>query len=55
MVHVILVEPAFPLNQREFARALKSVGAKVTGIGESPEQSLDSELRKWLAGYEPLR
>ena len=35
-MHVIFVEPAFPRNQREFPRALKSVGAKVTGIGESP-------------------
>ena len=35
-MHVIFVEPRFPANQRQFARALHAVGAKVTGIGESP-------------------
>jgi hypothetical protein len=33
-VDVIFVEPCFPANQREFVRALASVGARVIGIGE---------------------
>ncbi|MFK7991153.1 MAG: acetyl-CoA carboxylase biotin carboxylase subunit family protein [Sandaracinaceae bacterium] len=49
---VILVEPCFPANQRQFARALASVGARVLGIGERPVESLDAELRSWLAHYE---
>ncbi|MFT5049258.1 MAG: formate-dependent phosphoribosylglycinamide formyltransferase (GAR transformylase) [Chlamydiales bacterium] len=53
-MHVILVEPAFPRNQREFARALHAVGARVTGIGEAPLESLDGELRGWLHGYEQV-
>jgi hypothetical protein len=53
-MHVLLVEPAFPKNQREFARALHSVGARVTGIGESSLQSLDPELKGWLHGYEQI-
>ena len=39
-MHVIFVEPSFPKNQREFLRALSSVGARVTGIGEAPVEAL---------------
>jgi hypothetical protein len=51
-MHVLLVEPAFPKNQREFVRALRAVGAKVTGIGERPLEVLDHELKEWLYKYE---
>ena len=54
-MNVILIEPCFPANQREFARALHSVGATVIGIGEGPKESLDDELRHWLAHYEQIR
>ena len=54
-MNVILIEPCFPANQREFARALHSVGATVIGIGERPKESLDDELRRWLAHYEQVR
>lgn len=53
-IDVILVEPCFPANQREFARALHAVGARVTGIGERPKESLDEELRSWLIHYEQI-
>ncbi len=32
-MNVIFIEPSFPHNQREFVRALKTVGANVIGIG----------------------
>ena len=48
-MHVIFVEPAFPRNQREFPRALRQVGARVTGIGEAPIQALPDELRFTVA------
>lgn len=51
-MHVIFIEPAFPANQREFPRALRQIGARVTGIGERPLENLDPELRGWLHGYE---
>jgi formate-dependent phosphoribosylglycinamide formyltransferase (GAR transformylase) len=54
-MNVILIEPCFPANQREFARALHSVGATVIGIGERPKDSLDDELRHWLTHYEQIR
>jgi carbamoylphosphate synthase large subunit len=53
-VDVIFVEPSFPANQREFARALHAVGARVIGIGERPKSSLDDSLRHWLTHYEEI-
>ncbi len=53
-VDVAFLEPCFPANQREFVRALHAVGARVTGIGERPKESLDDELRHWLAHYEQV-
>jgi hypothetical protein len=54
-MHVLFVEPSFPKNQRQFVRALHAVGARVTGIGESPVDALDPELKSWLSGYEQVR
>src|SRR6201991_5042608 len=53
-VDVIFVEPSFPANQREFVRALHSVGARVIGVGERPKSSLDDGLRHWLTHYEEI-
>lgn len=53
-VDVVLIEPCFPANQREFARALHAVGARVTGIGERPREALDEGLRSWLFHYEQI-
>lgn len=53
-MHVILIEPSFPPNQREFARALHDVGVSVTGIGERPKDSLDDDLKRWLTHYEQV-
>ena len=51
---VIFVEPCFPANQREFVRALASVGARVIGIGERDKSTLDDDLRHWLTHYEQI-
>src|SRR5690606_25258660 len=53
-IDVVFIEPCFPANQREFARALHAVGARVTGIGERPKEHLDPELRHWLTHYEQI-
>jgi len=53
-VDVIFVEPCFPANQREFVRALASVGARVIGIGERDRSALDDGLREWLTHYEQI-
>lgn len=53
-MNVLFVEPSFPDNQREFVRALASIGAAVYGIGERPEGWLDPETRGRLAAYQQI-
>ncbi|MEM6762719.1 MAG: ATPase, partial [Pseudomonadota bacterium] len=53
-MNVLFIEPAFPSNQREFVRALHSIGATVLGIGERPYDWLDGEVKSWLAGYQQI-
>lgn len=50
-MNIVFVEPAFPRNQRRFVAALAAVGAEVIGVGETPEDQLDEELRSWMRGY----
>ena len=54
-MNVCFLDPGFPSNQREFVRALVSVGARVHGIGDRPVEWLDGELRGWLASYRQVR
>jgi formate-dependent phosphoribosylglycinamide formyltransferase (GAR transformylase) len=51
-MNVVLVEPFFPANQRQFARALAEAGATVIGIGEYGLDVLDAQLKGWLYHYE---
>src|SRR5579863_7286234 len=53
-MNVIFVEPFFPRNQREFARALAEAGATVIGIGEYAYDGFDADLKGWLADYEQV-
>ncbi len=53
-MNVIFLEPGFPSNQREFVRALASVGAHVVGVGDRPYDWLDDELKGWLGGYQQI-
>ena len=51
VVNVVFVEPFFPPTQRQFVRALAEVGANVIGIGESPTETLDEQLKSWMSHY----
>lgn len=51
-MHILVIAPNFPSNQREFVRALKAVGAVVTGIGDTAVEHLDEQLKGWLDFYE---
>lgn len=51
-MNVILVEPFFPANQREFVRALAEAGATVISIGEYPADAFDADLSDWLYHHE---
>jgi len=53
-MNVVLVEPFFPSNQRQFAGALAEVGATVIGVGETPLYGLDDQLKDWLTHYEQV-
>lgn len=53
-MNVIFVAPNFPNYQRQFVRALKNVGANVIGIGESPYDWLDDEVKGALHEYEQV-
>lgn len=53
-MNVILLEPSFPDNQKQFARALAEVGATVIGIGERPKDWLDDDVKGWLTHYEQV-
>jgi carbamoylphosphate synthase large subunit len=50
-MNVVFVEPFFPSSQRHFARALAEAGATVIGVGESPAEALDEQLKGWLHDY----
>lgn len=54
-MNIIFIEPAFPSNQREFVRALHSIGATVWGIGERPYDWLDGETKHWLHHYQQIK
>jgi carbamoylphosphate synthase large subunit len=53
-MNVVFVEPFFPANQRQFARALAEAGATVIGIGEYPVDAFDDQLKGWLYHYERI-
>jgi hypothetical protein len=54
-VNIIFLEPGFPANQRQFVRALHSIGANVLGVGDRPYEWLDDELKSWLGGYQQIK
>ncbi|WP_109472677.1 ATP-grasp domain-containing protein [Ornithinimicrobium cavernae] len=53
-MNIVFVEPHFPRNQREFVRALAEAGANVLGVGETPAEYLDDELKSWMKHYEQV-
>ena len=53
-MHIVHVAPHFPAVQKQFVRALKQVGAKVTGIGEPSADHLPHDVRQWLDHYEQV-
>ena len=54
-MNIIFLDPGFPANQREFVRALASIGAHVLGVGDRPWEWLDDELKGWLGGYQQIK
>ncbi|MET0711145.1 MAG: ATPase, partial [Jiangellaceae bacterium] len=50
-MNVVFIEPFFPSTQRNFVRGLAEAGATVIGIGESPPEMLDDQLKSWMTHY----
>ena len=54
-MNIIFVEPSFPANQRQFVRALASIGANVYGVGERPYDWLDDETKSCMVHYQQIK
>lgn len=50
-MHVLFIAPDFPSYQKHFVRALKEVGAKVSGIGDRPAEHMPDEVKHMLDAY----
>ena len=53
-MHVILLAPHFPANQLRFLQGLKRVGARVTGILDSPPERVPSQVLALLDDAEVI-
>jgi len=53
-MHVILLAPHFPANQRRFVQGLKNVGARVTGLCDAKPEHIDHQVLGLLDDYEYL-
>lgn len=54
-MHILLVGPDLFAAFHDFARAAKELGARVTGIGSTPQSRLRSGLKRHLDGWEQVR
>jgi hypothetical protein len=54
-VNVLFISPGFPTEMPWFVRGLAEVGARVYGLGESPEAALPDSVRQVLWGYLQVR
>lgn len=50
-MNVLFLSPNYPPEMQQFTRGLAEVGAKVFGIGDTPEATLPPHVRRHLAGY----
>ncbi len=50
-MNVLMISPGYPAEMPLFTRGLAEVGARVYGVGDQPQQSLDPELKRSLHAY----
>jgi biotin carboxylase len=50
-MHVVMISPGFPAEMARFTRGLAQVGARVTGIGEQPEEHLPPTASEAINDY----
>lgn len=51
MMNVLLISPGYPADMPQFTRGLAEVGARVFGIGDTPESMLPRLVKRSLTGY----
>ena len=54
MMNVLLLSPGYPADMPEFTRGLAEAGARVIGVGDTPQDSLPALVRRFLADYIPV-
>lgn len=50
-MHVLMIAPGYPWEMTHFTRGLARVGARVFGLGDSPEMGLPRVVRESLSAY----
>ena len=51
MTNVLLLSPGYPADMPEFTRGLAESGARVVGVGDTPQEGLPSLVRRCLSDY----
>ncbi|CAM2066142.1 ATP-grasp domain-containing protein [Sulfidibacter corallicola] len=54
-MNVLLISPGYPADMPHFTRGLAEVGARVYGIGDTPEALLPRLVQRCLSGYLHVR
>ncbi len=50
-MNVIMLSPGYPVEMQMFTRGLAAVGARVIGVGDTPEGALARDVRDCLSAY----
>ena len=54
-MNVLMISPGFPREMRYFTRGLAQVGARVIGLGDTPESQLEEPARSSVSAYVQVR
>jgi ATP-grasp domain len=54
-MNILLLSPGYPADMPEFTRGLAEAGARVYGVGDSPQDSLPPMVRRCLSEYIAVR
>ena len=50
-MNVLIISPGYPADMPEFTRGLAEVGARVFGIGDTPEAMLPRLVKRSLSHF----
>ena len=55
VMNVLLLSPGYPADMPEFTRGLAEAGARVVGVGDTPQEGLPPLVRRCLSDYVAVR